>query len=79
MKLLTFSFRHFLIAAAFIVALCAINQAWSKPKILSTEVLPNPSILSQDFTIEVATSPDVTEASTRVDFHRGELQAAEIL
>ncbi|MDB6034857.1 MAG: hypothetical protein JWM16_5195 [Verrucomicrobiales bacterium] len=79
MKLLTFSFRHFLIAAAFIVALCPINQAWSKPKILSNKVLPDPSNSSQDFTIEVATSLDVTEAPTQVDFHPGEPHAAEIL
>jgi Ca2+-binding RTX toxin-like protein len=78
MKFPTFSLRHFFFAAALILALCQTNQAWSKPKILSIEVLPDPLNPSQDFTIEVATSPDVTEAFARVDFHPGQPRAIEI-
>jgi hypothetical protein len=78
MKLLTFSFEQFLFEAALMLLLCHTNPAGSKPAINSIEALPDPLNPSQDFTIEVATSPDVTEAWARVDFHPGEPHALEI-
>lgn len=50
----------------------------NKPSIQSIEVLPNPLIAGQNFTVAVSASAGVARAKATVEFHPGESRALEI-
>jgi Ca2+-binding RTX toxin-like protein len=55
-------------AGILIAGLSAGGSVWATPSIQSVDVSPNPLVVGQNFTITVATSPDVTLATATVDF-----------
>ncbi len=71
-------FRNLRLAASLTLGLCLGNVVWSKPSIQSIEVSPSPLITGQTFTVAVTATPDVTQATAKVDFHPGESQPLNI-
>ncbi len=57
------------LAASLALSFSLGANAWAKPAIQSINVSPNPLIAGQTFTITVAATPDVTQASATVQFH----------
>src|ERR1051325_1365003 len=56
--------------ASLLSGLCGGNIAYANPAIQSVNINPNPLIQGQALTISVAASPDVTQATATIDFHR---------
>ena len=78
MKLKLVSFRNLRLAAPLTMGLALGNVVWGAPSIQSIEVSPNPLVTGHNFTIAVAASPDVTQATATVDFRPGQPRALEI-
>ncbi len=68
MKSVFISFRNLRVAASLAVGLGLGNAVWGAPSIQSIQVTPNPLNIGQNFSITVATSPDVVQGTATVDF-----------
>jgi Ca2+-binding RTX toxin-like protein len=64
------TYYHLNTVATLFAAICSASVAWANPTIQSIDLNPNPLIAGQSFAMVVAASPDVTQASATIDFHR---------
>jgi Ca2+-binding RTX toxin-like protein len=78
MKSMSFHFPNFHRAVFLALGLCLGNMAWSKPSIQSVAISPNTLTIAQSFTVTVAASPDVTQATAVLDFLKGQPQFLEV-
>jgi len=72
------NFRNLRLVASLAVGLCLGNAAWSKPSIQNVVVSPSPLRIAQNFTVTVAASPDVTQATAVIDFLKGTPEFLEV-
>ena len=77
-KSIIINFRNLRIATSLAFALCLANAVLGSELIQSIEVSPNPLVTGRTFTVAVTASPDVTQATARVDFRPGEPNPVEI-
>jgi len=78
MKSTSLNFRNLRVAGMMTVGLCLGNVAWGKPSIQSIGVSPNPMTIAQNFTVTVAASADVTQATAVVDFWKAQPEFLEV-
>jgi Ca2+-binding RTX toxin-like protein len=71
-------FRNLSMTGALLSGLCLGHAAWGKPSIQQITVSPNPLAIAQNFTVTVAASPDVTQATAVLNFLKGTPEYLEV-